>query len=340
MRADLSVPIHRAFNDLPLIDYLALLWPDRSRRTIAQVLERGDVRSGERALSGDERVGDLDALVLRRPIEDTPSMLIEAGSENDDASGEIDILHEDARLVVLGKPAGVPVVPDRDRAIASCLELVIRRELAARRDKPPERFVRPRIVHRIDRLTSGLVIVALTPEVERRLGDDFEHRRIEKEYLAIVEGVVEPARVTIDCPIGPGRKGRMRAEAATGGKPGKTARDAVTVFEVVERFERATLVRALPLTGRTHQIRVHAWAIGHPLAVDPLYRVGPMARAPTSVRGIERLTLHAHRYTLPPHWDEPRHFTCPLPDDFTRALQHLRGGMKGDASGDAGGEFR
>jgi 23S rRNA pseudouridine955/2504/2580 synthase len=106
------------------------------------------------------------------------------------------------------------------------------------------------------------------------------------------------------------------------------AKGAVTRFEVVERFADTTLVRAVPFTGRTHQIRVHAWATGHPLAVDPVYgeEVPPGAREPLA--GLEGLSLHAHRYTLPPDWDEPRSFTCPLTEGFRAALAALRSGAR------------
>ena len=170
------------------------------------------------------------------------------------------------------------------------------------------------------------MIVARSAAAERQFSADFEARRIEKEYLALVEGVVEAGRITVNCPIGPGRKGKMRATAPRGDEPReRRPRPALTVFETIERFDSLTLLRARPLTGRTHQIRVHAWAMGHPLAVDPLYRFGNVARRDLEVPGIARLTLHAERYTLPPEWDAPRTFVCPLASDFAAALERLRG---------------
>ncbi len=241
--------------------------------------------------------------------------------DDETASAEaLRILHEDERFVVVWKRAGLSVIPDRSRA-GSCLELLIRRELRARASKPPTEFLRLRVVHRIDRGASGLVIVAKAPEVERRLAADFEARRIRKEYRALVSGAVKPARIVVNCSVAPGRKGRMRA----GDESSSGAKAALTTFDVLERFKGASLVSAKPETGRRHQIRVHAWAMGHPLVIDPLYAVGSNAYEAGSLSGIERLTLHSYRYTLPPTWDEPRSFCCPLAEDFRAALVHLRG---------------
>jgi len=313
------LPLHGEWTSLPLIDYLCLLWPDRAQRTIRELFANGLVRQGKMPVSPRTRVGEVDELTLHADPEAIPRMFSGPPPEPRCEPG---ILHEDERLVVLSKPAGLSVVPDRSEARGSCLEFLARREILARAAKPPREYLRPRVVHRIDRWTSGLVIVAKTPDAERRLAADFEARRVRKEYLAIVSGSMAPARVVVSCPVGPGRKGKMRAVAA-GARGG---RDARTTFDALERLGDVTLVRALPETGRQHQIRVHAWVMGHPLAIDPLYAVGPDAYHGPPLAGIDRLTLHAHRYTLPPDWDEPRSFCCPPPDDFQRALDALREG--------------
>ena len=316
----MDIPLYSCFSDLSVLDYLALLWPDRSQRALKGLFQGNAIRSAQQPVSPYAFVGDFRDLRLVGSLDEVPTIYAD-----DEMSLELDILFEDADLVALAKPSGVPVVPDRDQARASCLEFLVRRELRARESKPPEEFVRPRIVHRIDRLTSGLVLVAKTSLAERQFSADFEHHRIAKEYFALLQGVVEPARVTIDCPIRPGRKGRVRAVPAVPNTSGPNApKDATTIFEVIERCRRVTLVRARPLTGRTHQIRVHAWAIGHPLAIDPLYRVGKFAADSVDLPGIDRVPLHAHRYTLPESWSEPRSFACPLAADFAAALEALR----------------
>lgn len=316
----MDIPLYNCFSDLSVLDYLALLWPDRSQRTLKGLFQSNAIRSARQPVSPHASVGRLRDLNLVGSLEEIPTIYAD-----DTMSLEIDILFEDADLVVLSKTSGVPVVPDRDQARASCLEFLVRRELKERNSKPPEEFVRPRIVHRLDRLTSGLVLVAKTAAAERQFSADFGSHQIAKEYFALLQGTVEPALVTVDCPIGPGRKGKVRAVPATPKLHGPRApKESTTVFEVIERFRQVTLVRARPLTGRTHQIRVHAWAIGYPLAIDPLYRVGKFAAETVDLPGIDRVPLHAHRYTLPEAWGEPRSFACPLAPDFAASLTALR----------------
>jgi RluA family pseudouridine synthase len=260
------------------------------------------------------RAGEFPRIEVHADPASLPSIHLAPG----EAESGVEVLHEDGLLTVLDKPSGVPVVPDRARAFPSCLGFLVRRELESRPGKPPALYARPRVVHRIDRLTSGVVVLARTLEAEVDLSAMFEAGVVRKEYLALVSGRVVPSRVAVSYPIGPGRKGKMRADPA--GKP------SFTEFEALERFREFTLVRARPRTGRTHQIRVHAWAMGHPLAVDPLYRVGAPASLPPPP-GIRRLTLHASRIELPPRWPGRREFQADLPADFRAALEALRAGV-------------
>jgi 23S rRNA pseudouridine1911/1915/1917 synthase len=313
-------------------DYLSLLWPDRSQRTVQKLLAGGRIRSAGKPVGADRRVGDLPDLFLAGGTEGIET--IAGSSPSRDASRDErletpGILHEDSRLIVLAKPSGLPVVPDRRRSEESCLGFLIRRELEARMAKPPAAYIRPRIVHRLDRLTSGLLMVAKTPDVERNISADLENRRVRKEYLALLDGVMEPAGLAVNCPVVPGRKGKMRARPTGGREDWRREGEARTEFQVLERFDVFTLVRARPLTGRTHQIRVHAWVAGHPLAIDPIYGRSAGGAPAREVPGIQRLTLHALRYELPESWDEPRAFECPLPRDFEAALERLRAESRG-----------
>lgn len=324
----MEIPRYAEFEGLMLLDYLAVLWPDRSRRVLEGLFASGRIRSADRPVSPRRLLGDVVDLSLAGSLEDVERIPVDpfpTGEKGDGTQSRVRILEEDSRLVALDKPSGVPVVPDRRAGGESCLGFLIRRELEARSSKPPADFLRYRIVHRIDRLTSGLVLVARTPRTERELAADFEARRISKEYLALLSGSVSPARLRVDCPIVPGRKGKMRAGTGPELKPRWPERSAVTEFEVLERLGDTTLVRARPQTGRTHQIRVHAWVTGHPLAVDPLYGRGKGRWQPERVPGLERLSLHALRVTLPSTWEEPRTFECPLAPDFEEALRRLRG---------------
>ncbi len=313
---ELSTP--QFFKDYTVIEYLALLFPDLPRRGLRPLFADGKVRSGKLPVSPRARLGDLDQLSVVGGLDGIEPMAM--GTEG---SG-VGILHEDGQVVVLVKDSGVPVIPDRQKEAESCLAFLLRRELRQREDKPVEEYIRPRVVHRIDRLTSGLVIFAKTPVAERKLSASFEARQVSKEYLAIVLGDMAAARKTISVPIETGRKGRMRW-----GPAGKSSE---TVFEAVERFGTFTLVRARPLSGRTHQIRVHALAAGFPLAVDSLYR--PSATGTWGqLQGIDRLTLHARSLELPGDWEGERRFSCEPPEDFSRALDELRRGAA--ASGGA-----
>ena len=304
---ELSIP--QFFKDYTVIEYLALLLPSLPRRSLRPLFADGKVRSGNLPVSPRARLGDLEQLSVVGGVDGIEPMAM--GTEG----GGIGILHEDGQVVVLVKDSGVPVVPDRQKEAESCLAFLLRRELRQREDKPVEEYIRPRVVHRIDRLTSGLVIFAKTPAAERKLSASFEARQVRKEYLAIVLGDMAAARKTISVPIDTGRKGRMRWGAA-----GKSSE---TVFEAVERFGTFTLVRARPLSGRTHQVRVHALAAGFPLAVDSLYR--PSATwAWGQLQGIDRLTLHALSLELPGDWEGERRFVCEPPGDFSRALELLR----------------
>ena len=315
----MEIPRFPEWGHLDVIDYLALLWPDRSRRAIQSLFALGRIRSGSTPVAARRTVGKLDDLWLFGSLDDVERIPLGPGEEGRGPWPAI--IHEDPRIVALSKPSGMPVVPDRTRSGGSCLAFLIRRELDARPRKSPGEFIRHRIVHRIDGLTSGLVLVAKTPEAERQLSADFESHRIRKEYLAILSGCVRPARFSVNCPVIPGRKGKMRAEVSRGAAE---AGSALTDFDVLERFATVTLVRARPRTGRTHQIRVHAWAAGHPLAIDPLYGGPAGGAAGVRINGIERLTLHAQRYILPDGWEEPRVFECPPPEDFEAALDWLR----------------
>jgi tRNA pseudouridine32 synthase / 23S rRNA pseudouridine746 synthase len=226
------------------------------------------------------------------------------------------ILHRDEHLIAVDKPAGILTVPGRGTDEVPLIDLV--------RAEAPDAMV----VHRLDRGTSGVVVFALGAESHRALNAAFEHKRAEKTYLALVRGdLAEEQR--IDLPIADGRKGTMRVAKRTE----KGAQTALTIFEPRERFGKYTLCTCSPRTGRTHQIRVHLAAIGHPLAIDPRYgqaeplRVGELwsgAPDPDTVV-IDRTPLHASALRVPhPSQRGWLSVESPLPDDIARALDLLR----------------
>jgi 23S rRNA pseudouridine1911/1915/1917 synthase len=216
------------------------------------------------------------------------------------------VRYEDADLLVVDKPAGVVVHPargHREGTLAQALAGVAAGGEAGRAG----------IVHRLDRDTSGLLVVARSPEAHRRLKAALQARAITREYLALVEGR-PPARTgTIDAPIGRDRRHRTRMSTDT-----DDPRDAVTHFAVEEALALTTLLRVRLETGRTHQIRAHLQAIGHPVAGDPEY--GAPGRL-----GLERQFLHAARLRFAqPTTGAEVDVTSPLPGDLRAALERAR----------------
>jgi 23S rRNA pseudouridine1911/1915/1917 synthase len=226
-----------------------------------------------------------------------------------DASVPFAVRYEDEHLLVVDKPAGVVTHPSAGSRDATLVHGLLGR--AAGGDDP----LRPGIVHRLDRDTSGLLVVARSEEAHRGLGRLMRRRAIEREYLALVHGR-PPARAgRIEAPIGrhPGQRTRMAVD-------GVGARPAVTHFVLEEALPAFTLLRLRLETGRTHQIRVHLEAIGHPVAGDPVY-------APASAErlGLGRQFLHAARLAFPhPVTGAALEVESGLPDDLAAALQQAR----------------
>ena len=221
----------------------------------------------------------------------------------------LDILHEDADVLVINKPAGLVVHPGAGRRQGTLVNAL----LAYLPDLALQEGERPGIVHRLDRDTSGLLLVAKHEQARQQLQGQFKRRQVKKVYLALVEGHLEPAQGLIDAPVGrdPNRRQRM-AVVSAGGRAARTA------YQVRCHAGSFTLIEAYPETGRTHQIRVHLAAIGHPVAGDRVYggRKQPL--------GLRRQFLHAWRLTfaLPATGEQVTH-TAPLPNDLARALEAL-----------------
>lgn len=226
------------------------------------------------------------------------------------------ILYEDAQLVAVQKPSGLLVVPDRfDPEQPTLFDAVWYHLYQGARERPPEESL-PRLVHRLDRGTSGVVVFAKTYEAQRALSRAFEGNLVKKRYLALVAGQLSGERV-IDEPLAPLRKKKGLMVVDPAGKPARTE------VRALETFARHSLVEALPRTGRQHQIRVHLAFIGHPLCFDPPYR---RSEAEPEIAAVcPRLTLHAAQLTLPhPETGEDLVLDAPLPEDFQQAIEAAR----------------
>jgi 23S rRNA pseudouridine1911/1915/1917 synthase len=232
------------------------------------------------------------------------------------------VVHDDRWLLVLEKPPGLVVHPGAGTPEGTLVNALLHhvRDLSGIGGE-----LRPGIVHRLDKGTSGLMVVAKDDATHRDLVRQFAGRTVEKEYLAVVLGVPSPRQGVIDSPIGrdPVHRKKMSARAAR-------ARPARSTYAVVEVLDGASLVRVRIHTGRTHQVRVHLASLGHPVAGDALYggRRTPGSRrggAREALAALDRPALHAARLAFThPGTGERLEFTSPLPPD----LEALRGGLR------------
>jgi tRNA pseudouridine32 synthase/23S rRNA pseudouridine746 synthase len=187
----------------------------------------------------------------------------------------LDVLHEDHQILIVNKPAGLLSVPGKTPELADCL--IARLEIA---------YPQVLLVHRLDRDTSGVMVFALTPHAQRHLGLQFEKRQTKKTYLARVAGRMEPKTGTVDLPLivdWPNRP--LQMVDPENGKP------AVTDWRVMKASDVESRVQLYPLTGRSHQLRVHMLALGHPILGDPLY-------ASETAEQYPRMMLHAEELRL------------------------------------------
>jgi 23S rRNA pseudouridine1911/1915/1917 synthase len=291
--------------------FLTSVLPDQSRSHIQRLIKDGSVQVAGASAKPNQPVktGQIVTVDIPEPIDPTP--LAEALP--------LPILYQDHDVIVVDKPAGMVVHPAAGHASGTLVNALLHHvdDLSGIGGEK-----RPGIVHRLDRGTSGLMVVAKHDSAHAELARQFQDREVEKEYIALVWGEVMAGR-RIDEPIGrdPANRKKMSARA-------RRARSAVTRIVGAEHFGRMlTLARVAIHTGRTHQIRVHLSAIGHPIVGDSLYggvhrRVAGDLRAVTH---LERPFLHATRLVFThPSEERPMEFVSELPADLQRVLDDLR----------------
>jgi 23S rRNA pseudouridine1911/1915/1917 synthase len=224
----------------------------------------------------------------------------------------LDVLHEDEALLVINKPAGLVVHPAPGHWQGTLVSALLHRWPTLPPDLDAARLG---IVHRLDKDTSGVLLIAKTAAALADVGRQFHDREIDKQYLALVWGVPRRRSGTISEPIGRHPVHRQRMAVRSRG------RAALTRYEVLEGWGGVALVRAHPATGRTHQIRVHLAALGHPIVADRLYARGRNSRD----LGLARQALHAESICFRhPGTGERMRIAAPLPADFAAAIAALR----------------
>ena len=233
------------------------------------------------------------------------------------------IIHEDEQLLVIDKPAGLVVHGDGRTEEVTLADWILQNYPALKDVGEPwtndkgEAILRPGIVHRLDRETSGVMVVAKTQETFEFLKEQFQARAITKTYRAFAYDAFKEQHGEIDRPIGKS-KSDFRKWSAQPGSRG-VQRPAHTEWDVLQEIEKSgakyTYLELKPTTGRTHQLRVHLKAIHHPIVCDKLY-----APKRSCALGFKRLALHAHRITLSNMAGEEQTFIAALPADFTAAL--------------------
>lgn len=304
-----------------LDQYIALQYPDFSRTQIKKTIDAGGVNVNGVVAKASQKVKDGDHLSIGLP----PPRVVEPVAEDI----PLTIIYEDEWLALIDKPPDMVVHPARANwtgTLANALAFHFR-ELSQLGGS-----YRPGLVHRLDRDTSGVILVAKEERTHRELSLQFENRQVFKEYNAITAGELDKDSDYIEGKIGHHARDRIRM-VMTDDDDDEDAKDSCSFYEVIERFRGFTWVKVQPRTGRTHQIRVHLASVGCPVLADKVYggrdqlRLSEIADVATEEDRVllSRQALHAHRLRFRhPRRDQWMEFVAPLPAEFEQTLAALR----------------
>lgn len=277
-----------------------------SRAETQRKIDAGDVMVNDKEMARDYRVQVGDIIIWQKAGARAKAIL----------PPELKVIHENDDFLIVDKPAGLLVHPNKaDDDRPSLVGSLIKKYPKIK--KIGEDPLRPGIMHRLDKDVSGLMVVAKTAKAFDFLKQAFVNRQVHKEYIALVYGKLPKDQGRIDLKIAHS-KSRGRMVARPEGQEGK---EAITEFDVIERLKTVTLARVRTLTGRTHQIRTHFYAINHPLVGDPLYKktfmrhIHPIA--------MDRVFLHAASLTVPMMDGTEQRFESPLPEELEAILKTL-----------------
>jgi len=332
------IDIRRALPNRRLDRYLSgRLGRDVSRTALQRYIREGNVTVNGQTVKPSYTIRTADVIDMTLPVikpREIPAEPI-----------PLDVVYEDDDLMAVNKQANLIIHPARGNwtgTLVNALAYYFQMNWRDIKDLPVAGEVfRPGIVHRLDRDTTGIILIAKSELALWRLGRQFELRKVHKTYTAIVHGLLDRDEDIIDAPVGkhPRIKEKHAVHRGTGKPYPSTTKPAVTRYKVLERLPRVgagkaafTLVEFYPQTGRTHQLRVHASYIGHPIVGDKMYGGGPLYRSQLLGQAdqatdplITRQALHAHTIEFRhPRTQEPMRLEAPWPADFTRALKGLQ----------------
>ncbi len=331
MDASLSSPADERIVELiakcrenPRLDlYLVSMFSDYSRSVVQRVIDAGGVSVNEKPAKASYRVRHGDRIRIEKPEPTHPTPLPEDIA--------LDILYEDEFLAAVNKPSDMVVHPAKGHwsgTLVNALRFHFDRLSGANGD------YRAGIVHRLDRDTSGVILIAKEEQTHRDLSALFERRKIFKEYIALTAGVLDHDSDYIEGRIAHHPHDRVKMMVLDGDDEDDDGKDAVSYYEAIERFRGFSYCRIQPRTGRTHQIRVHLASIGNPVLADKVYGGRDCLRLSDLTAGIGaeqdevligRQALHAHRLRLQhPRRGNILDLEAPLPTDFQKALTALR----------------
>lgn len=303
-----------------LDQYLVKRFPDYSRAYLQKLIKRGSVLIDGKPVKASTKIHTDQEIVLMLPKMEAVHLKPE--------EMPLDIIYEDDHLAVLNKLPGIVIHPARGHLSGTLVNGLLSYfdNLSDATD-----VYRPGIVHRLDRDTSGALLIAKNNQAHAKLSQQFEDRVIHKEYLALVEGEMKEAEGSVVLPLGIDPKNRERITVQHGGK------DAVTNYKVLARYAGFTLVHVFPKTGRTHQIRVHLKSQNHPIVADELYGAAPsLSKAQIMAKAmpgnpaqpddeqplISRQALHAWRISfIHPFTHAEMTLMAPLPADYFSTLE-------------------
>jgi 23S rRNA pseudouridine1911/1915/1917 synthase len=284
--------------DIRLDKFLTQVLPQFSRAYLQKLIVQGYILVNGQRTKANQRLNKVDRITVELPaLPDRPSA----------EPIPLTIIYEDEDILIIDKPAGLTVHPAPGHPSHTLVNAILAHCPGLAMSNEP---MRPGIVHRLDKDTSGLIVIAKNDFAREYLAAQFKSRTVTKGYLVLVKGRLSPEQGIIEAPIGRDPRSRRRMAIVEDGK------EATTQYQVQKYLDNYTLVEVTPLTGRTHQIRVHLSAIGYPVVGDPIYGIRSTH--------LNRQFIHAYRLGFRlPSIKQYQEFTSPLPVDLERVLEYL-----------------